>query len=102
MHIGSSLAEQRKKLKLSQNALSKKIGVAQSTISYIEKEETNPTFDVVEKIIVDGFNMTLADFFAGSSSSLEKYIDNEFLNVIKDLPSEKITLLIEVAKAMHK
>jgi transcriptional regulator with XRE-family HTH domain len=102
MHIGLSLAEQRKKLKLSQNALAKKIGVAQSTISYIEKGETNPAFDIVEKIIVDGFNMTLGEFFCGDTSSIDDYISKELISSIQELSSEKIHLLIQVANAMNK
>ena len=100
MHIGILLAEQRKKLNISQNALSKRINVAQSTISYIESGDTNPAFDIVEKIIVDGFNMSLQSFFSGQSLSIENYAEKELINSAQNLPLDKISLLSELAKAM--
>lgn len=99
-HIGLALSTQRKNLKISQNSLAKKINIAQSTISYIEKGETNPSFDIVEKIIIEGFNMTFAEFFSNTNTSIENYLYKELLDSIKDLPEDKIKLLTSLAKAM--
>lgn len=100
LNIGCSLATQRKALKISQAALAQKIGIAQSTISYIEKGETSPTFDIIEKIIITGFNMTLHDFFTNKEISHKDFVISELSNSIQGLSEDKILLLCEVAKSM--
>lgn len=62
--IGDLILNTRKKLGITQSELAAKSEVGQSTISYIEKGQTMPIFDVLERIIVKGFNISINDFFS--------------------------------------
>lgn len=99
-NIGSILANQRKSLKISQSVLAQKVGIAQSTISYIEKGETNPTFDIIEKIVTIGFNMNLKDFFTDKEMTPKDFATSELLHSIESLSEDKILLLCKIAQSM--
>jgi len=49
-NIGEQIKTARERARLSQGALAKKAGIAQSTLSYIEKGEKSPTMDTVVAI----------------------------------------------------
>jgi transcriptional regulator with XRE-family HTH domain len=61
--IGQRLKAIRGRTGLSQRKLARQSGVANATISQIEAGKLNPTVSLLKKIL-DGFPMSLADFFA--------------------------------------
>lgn len=61
--IGGRLRSLRLKHKLSQRQLASKAGVANSTISLIESNGTNPSVGALKRIL-DGIPIGLAEFFA--------------------------------------
>lgn len=66
MDIGQRIKEIREGKRLSQNALARKSGAAQSAICEIEAGKRQPTYEVLEKIIVSGFDMSLPEFFTAA------------------------------------
>lgn len=49
-HIGEKIVKKRKAMGLTQNELAKKAGIAQSTLSNIEKGKQRPQFDTMSAI----------------------------------------------------
>ena len=50
INIGGKIKQIRKNKSISQNALAKKAGIAQSTLSYIENGSKHPRFDTLSSI----------------------------------------------------
>ena len=63
MDIGQRLKTIRLQAKLSQRELAKRSGVTNGFISQVEKNLVSPSIGSLKKLL-DGFPMTLADFFA--------------------------------------
>ena len=61
--LGGRLRYVRELHKLSQRELAKRVGVANSTISLIEANKSNPSVGALKRIL-DGIPVSLADFFA--------------------------------------
>lgn len=61
--LGGRLRYVRELNKLSQRELAKRVGVANSTISLIEANKSNPSVGALKRIL-DGVPISLADFFA--------------------------------------
>jgi transcriptional regulator with XRE-family HTH domain len=60
--VGSKLMTLRKEKGLSQRELAKRAGVTNSTISLIEQDKVSPSISSLKKVL-DGFPMTMAEFF---------------------------------------
>ncbi len=52
MNIGKMIKQERERQGLSMNKLAKTANIGQSTFSYIEAGYRQPTFDVLERIII--------------------------------------------------
>ncbi|MDP5291429.1 cupin domain-containing protein [Oceanimonas sp. CHS3-5] len=63
MDIGLRLKTIRLQAKLSQRELAKRSGVTNGFISQVEKNQVSPSIGSLKKLL-DGFPMTLAEFFA--------------------------------------
>ncbi len=61
--IGERLRDLRERLGLSQRALATRAGVTNGMISLIEKNRSSPSVATLKKIL-DGFPMSLAEFFS--------------------------------------
>jgi transcriptional regulator with XRE-family HTH domain len=61
--IGKRLREIRERAGLSQRALATRAGVTNGMISLIEQDRSSPSVATLKKIL-DGFHMSLAEFFA--------------------------------------
>lgn len=77
--INKRLIELRKKRKLSQQELSKRIGIARSTLAGYENNSREPDIDTLQKI-ADFFDVTL-DYLTGRTDDPTGYP-----NHLKDLP----------------
>jgi len=69
MDIGTLIKDERERQNISMNKLAKMANVGQSTLSYIESGERQPTFDVLERIVL-ALGFSLADFFAEDKPEL--------------------------------
>ncbi len=72
--VGSRLRAVRKEKGLSQRELAKRAGVTNSTISLIEQDKVSPSVSSLKKVL-DGFPMTMAEFFTiGLNEDDEKIV----------------------------
>ncbi len=75
-NIGWQIKTARERAKLSQGALAKSAGIAQSTLSYIEKGEKSPTVDTVKAICV-GLRISVLDLLViGEGKETPKQLKN--------------------------
>ncbi len=82
MLFGDRLSEIRKKKKISQDDLAKKIGVHAPVIGRYERSEVKPSIEVAVKI-AEALNVSL-DYLVGSTDlMLEKGIVNRIQNIQK-------------------
>ena len=82
MLFGDRLSEIRKKKKISQDDLAKKIGVHAPVIGRYERSEVKPSIEVAVKI-AEALNVSL-DYLVGSTDLiLEKGIVNRIQNIQK-------------------
>jgi transcriptional regulator with XRE-family HTH domain len=61
--VGERLRYVRARAKISQRELAKKVGIANSTISLIEADQTNPSVGALKRIL-EGIPLTMTEFFA--------------------------------------
>jgi transcriptional regulator with XRE-family HTH domain len=98
MLFGDRLSELRKKKKLSQENLAKKIGVHAPVIGRYERSEVKPSIEMAVKI-AEALEVSL-DYMVGNSTELIK--DKkilERLEIIAKMPSDKKTELFNVIDA---
>lgn len=98
MNIGQIIKMEREKRYLSMNALAKRSGASQSAISEIESGKRQPTFEVLEKIIVAGFDMTLYEFFYNDKQDLTQ-LPPDIWDLVKDSNNYNMLRLIIALKA---
>lgn len=107
MDIGLRLKTIRLQAKLSQRELAKRSGVTNGFISQVEKNQVSPSIGSLKKLL-DGFPMTLADFFAEEESETTKPViypaseqpergtgDISYRLIGSGFPERSITLLRE-------
>ncbi|TCS43147.1 helix-turn-helix domain-containing protein [Reinekea marinisedimentorum] len=89
MNVGTRLKELRVKSGLSQRELAKRVGVTNSTISMIEKNNVSPSISSLEKIL-SGMSMSLLSFFEVEEDAVFKpqaaYTESDF----KDVSSSQV------------
>jgi len=69
VNVGKRLKEVRKKSGLSQRELAKRVGVTNSTISMIEKNNVSPSVSSLQKVL-SGMSMTLLEFFEAEDNDV--------------------------------
>jgi transcriptional regulator with XRE-family HTH domain len=87
MNLGQQISILRKKNKISQNELGKKVGTSGDIIGRYERNEVSPSIDVVVKI-ADILNVSI-DYLVGKT---DIELDNKILNriiEIQKLPEEE-------------
>ncbi|MCI6914203.1 MAG: helix-turn-helix domain-containing protein [Lachnospiraceae bacterium] len=92
MTFGEKLKKLRKGLKLTQQQLAERVGVAKSVVSYYESGERYPSYDVLVK---------LAHIFHVTTDYLLDIEKSRILDV-SDLSDEDIMVLQTVADALRK
>lgn len=91
MNIGKMIKQERERQGLSMNKLAKTANIGQSTLSYIEAGYRQPTFDVLERIII-ALGFSLSDFFACEQNVVDPEL-TKLLQATKKLNSEQRRLL---------
>lgn len=98
MDIADKIIFWRKKRGYSTNKLAKKAYIAQSTLREIERKNTSPSWDTIEKLCT-ALQITTAQLIAANEPSTSEQSYDE---KIKDLPSQAkkiIDTVIEVHQA---
>jgi transcriptional regulator with XRE-family HTH domain len=78
--IGATLSELRKEQGYSQSELAQKLGYTQRVISALEREETNPTIQQIERLTTF-FNVSSDYLLFGKTGSIS-VLDKEILEAI--------------------
>ena len=102
MNIGNLIQTQRRKNKLTQNALGNLLGVSNTTISNYENGISSPdlnTFIILSRIL----NIAYTPLIAFSENHMDNYsifekVYSSFYNITKDIPESRIT----VTNAKHE
>lgn len=69
--VGENIKQAREKMGLSQNQLAKKAGIAQPTLSAIEKQTKNPSIDTV-LLLASALNRTVGQLVGEESNQIEE------------------------------
>lgn len=95
MSLGQKITDLRKKEKISQNELGKRVGTSGDIIGRYERDEVKPSIEVASKI-ADELNISL-DFLMGKTEfELDKTIINRIVE-IQSLPDEdKVHILYAI------
>ncbi|ABO49422.1 transcriptional regulator, XRE family [Desulforamulus reducens MI-1] len=97
MDIGSRIKKLRTYQGLSMNELSRRSGVAQSHLSYVESGQRQPTFDVIERIC-SGLGLSVAEFFnEGFMPSPYSSDINSLVNEVQNLKPSQVSLIKNIA-----
>jgi len=92
MSLGQKIADLRKKKKISQNELGKRVGTSGDIIGRYEREEVKPSIEVASKI-ADELDTSL-DFLMGKTNvELDKSIISRVVE-IQNLPLEDKTHIL--------
>lgn len=101
MLFGDSLSEHRKKKKMSQNELAKKIGVHAPVIERYERSEVKSTIEVAAKI-AEALIVSL-DYIVGRTDLIfKKSIVNRFQNIQKLSDENKVRLFALMDASLAK
>jgi len=102
MEIGHRIKIFRENKNLSMNELAKKAGIGQSTLSYIESGQRQPTFEIVERI-VNALGMTLAEFFTEDQEKTKLPTDIlQIVNMAKEIPPEQLKVVEVLMETLIK
>ncbi|RDW17598.1 hypothetical protein CWR48_13860 [Oceanobacillus arenosus] len=93
-YVGSKIKEYRKKIKMNQTELGKKLGVNQNTISGYENGEWEVSYENLHKL-ASLFDIKINDFFPPTTEKTELQRALE-LDGGKDLTSSDINLLNQI------
>lgn len=92
MNFGEKLKQLRKSMKMTQQQLAERLGVAKSVVSYYESGDRYPSYDVMIKI-AKTFHVTI-DYLLD--------IEHERTLNVSDLSEEDIAVLVTVADALRR
>lgn len=97
--IGKRIKETRKKKGLTQEKLVEKMGVS---IAYLSKVETGKIHINLERLsqICDILGATEGDILNGVSNNSEKYLNNEFNNLLRKCTPKQQKLIYNILKVM--
>lgn len=101
MEIGSRLRELRQKAGLSGNALARKAGVAQSTVSEIEAGHALPTLPTLNRLC-QAMGITLGDFFGTPAREPLPPDLKRLLALARQLDAADLNTVILVAESILK
>jgi len=99
--IGKRLKEARKNKNLTQDKLSEKMGVS---IAYLSKVETGKIHINLERLsqICSILEISEGQILNGVSNKSEKYLNNEFYNLLKKCSSKEQKLAYTILEAIIK
>ena len=82
MSLGKRIAEIRKKMKLSQNELGKKVGTSGDIIGRYERDEVKPSIEVASNI-ADELDVSLDYLMGKTELKLDQSIFNRIIDIQK-------------------
>lgn len=102
MNVNERLMKIRKDKKISVYRMSEECGVSQNQIHKIEKGESQPKIDTLERIL-DVLGLTMAEFFNPQNDAYyPNDYEKELLRIARNLEPERAEILLQVAKYMKE
>lgn len=99
--LGVRIAAQRTRLRLSQDGLAKKAGIATSYLNRIESGLRRPTLDVL-RVIADALDVRLADLLLDAPAASQPRKRHSIEEVVVGLRPEDLKLLIQIARRLRQ
>ena len=97
--IGERLKKARIANHLTQEQLAEKLDVSVAFLSRAERGTVKINLARITQIC-DILNVSIADILTGTASSAKDYLSEDFSNLLKDCPPEKIKLIYDIAKVI--
>lgn len=100
--LGKQVTERRKRLKLSQAALSKQTGLSIARISEIERFVANPTLETL-LILADALNVSVVDLldYEGSLTSTDA-VKEKITDSLGKFDEKQLQAVLALVRAMRK
>lgn len=97
--IGERLKKARKESHLTQEQLAEKIDVSIAFLSRIERGSSQINLKRLSQIC-EILGVTEGEILNGASNKSSKYLDSEFVNLLKSCSSEQQRLIYDLAKVV--
>ena len=91
--VGSRIHKARKDKNMTQEVLAEKLDVSVAFLSRVECGNTEISLKRVSQIL----NVTEGYILNGTSSNSKNYLYNDFSNLLKNCPPEKLKLIYDIA-----
>lgn len=97
--IGERLKKARKDKKLTQEQLSEKLDVSVAFLSRIERGDVKINLSRLEQLC-DILDISMSYILTGTGSNSKNYLSEEFSNLLKNCPAEKLKLIYDISKVI--
>ena len=97
--IGERLKKARMSKKLTQEQLAEEIDVSVAFLSRVERGNVKINLARLTQIC-DILDISIAYILTGTGSNSRNYLTEDFSNLLKDCPPEKIKLIYDIAKVI--
>lgn len=97
--IGERLKKARMDKKLTQEQLAEKLDVSVAFLSRAERGTIKINLSRITQIC-DILNVSISYILTGTLSNAKDYLTEDFSNLLKDCPPEKLKLIYDIAKVV--
>ena len=97
--IGERLKKARKTKNLTQEQLAEKIDVSVAFLSRVERGDVKINLSRLSQIC-DILDISLSYILTGVGSNSKDYLSDEFSNLLKNCPPDKLKLIYDIAKVI--
>lgn len=97
--IGERLKKARIAKKLTQEQLAEKIDVSVAFLSRVERGNVKINLSRITQIC-DILDVSISNILTGTASNSKDYLTEDFSNLLKDCPPEKVKLIYDIAKVI--
>ena len=97
--IGERLKKARKSKKLTQEQLAEKIDVSVAFLSRVERGDVKINLPRLSQIC-DILDISISYILTGVGSNSKNYLSDDFSNLLKNCPAEKLKLIYDIAKVI--
>lgn len=97
--IGERLKKARKSKNLTQEQLAEKIDVSVAFLSRVERGDVKINLARLSQIC-DLLEISIAYILTGVGSNSKNYLSDDFANLLKNCPPDKLKLIYDIAKVI--
>lgn len=97
--IGERLKKARKSKNLTQEQLAEKIDVSVAFLSRVERGDVKINLPRLSQVC-DILDISISYILTGVGSNSKNYLSDDFANLLKNCPPEKLKLIYDIAKVI--